>query len=395
MSTSASTLTGRANDPAPLARAHAPGKLILSGEHSVLYGAPALAMAIAQYTEVWFKPLSPGEGLKTAFENLSSGENYPLKLLSQFKSSLDRKFDQFMRGELPVHKILGRPDDLAVYTLASLLQDHADQPSKVNALVNSSAITGLGAVNHLPAPGQLGSKSQLTIGAGMGSSAAVVAATTVLFETLLDRPKTLDERYERVRFCERLKHGRAGPIDAAAVVRGGLIRVGDVGFDVPEIAPDHGLLAGKGWYWILHGRPQSSTGECVSAVRAAHGKDRPLWDSFAAITQALCDALSTGADPDPALRENQRLLEHIGVVPSPTKALTDRVQTLGGAAKICGAGSVQGPFGGAVLVHLDDGDAMTKLMAEYPDLSWSTLRMATEGAATGPMPTSCQEGANP
>jgi len=188
MRTSASTLTST-----PDAIAHAPGKLILSGEHSVLYGAPALAMAIAQYTEVWFQPMSPGEGLKTAFQNLSAGASYPLKMLGNFKSSLDQRFDQFLRGDLEVHKILTRPDDLAVYTLASLLQDAAES--------QDGEITGIGAVGHLPAPGQLGSRSDLSIGAGMGSSAAVVAATTVLFETLLDRPKTLEERYKRVRFA--------------------------------------------------------------------------------------------------------------------------------------------------------------------------------------------------
>ena len=57
-------------------KAYAPGKLILSGEHSVLYGAPAVAMAIARYTEVSFRPQGLGEGLKTAFENLTKSQRY-------------------------------------------------------------------------------------------------------------------------------------------------------------------------------------------------------------------------------------------------------------------------------------------------------------------------------
>lgn len=361
----------------PEAGAHAPGKLILSGEHSVLYGAPALAMAIARYTEVWFTPMSPGEGLKTAFANLSGGAQYPLQFLSHFKSKLDSRFDQFKRGELDVHEILTRPDDLAVYTLASLLQDKPN---------SAPSLPGIGTHNQLPAPGELGSRSQLPIGAGMGSSAAIVAATTVLFETMLNRPKTTQERYERVRFCERLKHGKAGPIDAASVIHGGLVRCSDGLTQAPSIAPDHGLITGTGWYWVLHGRPRCSTGECVSVVRDTFGQDSQIWDSFAACTDTIEQALQHGTDPSAAIRENQRLLERIGVVPTATMDFIKAVEALDGAAKICGAGAVRGDEGGAVLVHLTDPKAMTGLMLKYPDLEWSPLQISLTGAGAGPAP---------
>ncbi len=358
--------------------AHSPGKLILSGEHSVLYGAPALAMAIAQYTEVKFTPLGPGEGLKTAFENLSTGASYPFQLLHKFKESLDERFDQFKRGELAVHEILTRPDDLAVYTLASLLQDSAGS--------TGTAMTGMGAVGHLPHPGRLSSRSDLPIGAGFGSSAAVVAATTVLFESLLGRSKTLEERYERVRFCERLKHGKAGPIDAAAVVHGGLVEVTEAGLRIPQIQYPAELSEGEGWYWVQHGAPESSTGECVSYVRALHGEDTLLWDQFAACTMAMSDALTNGHDPSDAIRENQKLLEHIGVVPAAAQAFVQEVEAIGGAAKICGAGSVKGEGGGAILIRLKDHAAMDALMQSNPGKMWSRLRMANAGAMPGAAP---------
>lgn len=339
----------------------------------MLYGAPALAMAIAEYTEVRFTPQTPGEGIRTAFDTLSSGASYPFKMLSRIKASLDDRFDQFSRGELAVHKILTRPDDLAIYTLAALLQE------------SGGDMAGIGAVKALPYPGQLSSRSDLPIGAGFGSSAAVVAAVTVLFETLLDRPKTLDDRYERVRFCERLKHGKAGPIDAAAVVRGGLVQADEDGLRVPEVALASGLEHGKGWYWVLHGRPESATGDCVAQVRAQHGKDTPLWEAFADCTRAIAAALGDGSDVMPAIRENQSLLQRIGVVPEPTRRFVSDVEAAGGAAKICGAGSVKGDFGGALLVRLD-ADLMERLMDKHPGLTWSRLRMAVQGAAPGPAP---------
>ncbi len=343
----------------------------------MLYGAPALAMAVAHYTEVWFKPVNPSEGLRTVFSGLSSGEMYPLRLLAQFKSSLDRRFDQFLRGEIDVLNIMKQPDDLAVYALATLLQDSPGG--------SGAAIPAIGAVKRSIAPGQLGSRSSLPIGAGLGSSAAIVAATTVLFESILERPKTLEERYERVRFCERLKHGRAGPIDAAAVVRGGLVRAKDGGIEAPDIPDDHGLLEGSGWYWVLHGKPESSTGECVSTVRANHRRDVGLWEDFAACTDAFIAAMETGESGESAIRQNQRLLEHIGVVPEPAQDFVRQVEALGGAAKICGAGSVSGNFAGVLLVHLDDHAAMSSLMAKHSQLSWSKLRMSRTGASIGPV----------
>ncbi|MEM6305878.1 MAG: GHMP kinase [Pseudomonadota bacterium] len=367
----------------PEAGAHAPGKLILSGEHSVIYGAPALAIAIARYTEVWFTPMGLGTGLSTAFANLSSGATYPLQLLSKFKSSLDSRFDQFARGELKVQEVLRQPDDLAVYTLASLLQD---KPA------NRDAIPGFGAMGALPSPGELGSRSDLPVGAGMGSSAAIVAATTVLFEGLLKRPKTEDERLERVRFCERLKHGVAGPIDASAVVRGGLVQVESAqkSANACGLPAGHSLVTGDGWFWVLHGRPVTGTGECVSAVRAAHSKDHALWADFAACTRAIEAALLSRNDPSAALTENQRLLERIGVVPEATQSFVRAVEAAGGAAKICGAGAVRGDKGGTVLVRLESAEAMKALMSDHPGMAWDKLQMSPTGAAAGPAPKPVQ-----
>ncbi|MEO1798651.1 MAG: hypothetical protein AAFR53_16845, partial [Pseudomonadota bacterium] len=92
--------------PSDTRSARAPGKLILSGEHSVVYGAPALAVAVQHYTAVTFTPLHQTGGLFTAFESLSPSAFYPFDALKSFKEGLDRRFDEFMRGDMPVQKIL-------------------------------------------------------------------------------------------------------------------------------------------------------------------------------------------------------------------------------------------------------------------------------------------------
>ncbi|MEM7732872.1 MAG: GHMP kinase [Pseudomonadota bacterium] len=350
--------------------ARAPGKLILSGEHSVVYGCPAVVVAIARYIDVWFTPLHKTNGLQTAFETLAPRSFYPFDVLKSFKDGLDKRFDEFMRGELPVQKILSKPDDLAIYTLTSLLP-------KIPAFGSQDGMP-------LPIPGQLTSRSDMPLGAGMGSSAAVVAATIVLYEHLLGRPQSIEDRFQKVRFCERLQHGKGSAIDASAVVFGGMNRVH--GDDVRQltIAPDHSLARSDGWYWVLHGTPVSKTGECVAKVRAQHGKNASLWDEFATCTTAFEEVIAADSDPGDVIRENQRLLDFIGVTPTPSARLIAAVEESGGAAKISGAGAVAGENGGAILVYQPDHDAMVSLMEKYPDRQWDRLQVAQEGARLTP-----------
>lgn len=386
MNTNATTST-----PKP-ERARAPGKIILSGEHAVVYGAPALAVAIDHYTEVWFTPMHRSDGLLTAFENMSQGQIYPLKMLKGFKKNLDKRFNQFTRGELPVQEILQRPDDLAIYTMASLLHN---LPATAENSVHHLPAPGISATRHLPIPGQLSSRSDLPLGAGMGSSAAIIAATIVLYEQLLNHSQTLDTRYERVRFCERLQHGKGSAIDAAAVVHGGISRIEDDVLSHPDLVKAHPLWSGQGWYWVLHGTPASSTGECVETVRKIHGKDQSLWQDFAACTNALQSALEGNGDPEAALRENHRLLCHIGVVPASAQRFIKAVELAGGVAKTCGAGAVRGDYGGVILVHMSDADAMEALMSHYPEHRWEPLKIAPNGAHLSEKTNGAAHGAAP
>ncbi|MEM1143271.1 MAG: GHMP kinase [Pseudomonadota bacterium] len=371
------------NDSAKKIRdtAVAPGKVILSGEHSVVYGAPAVAVAVDRHTELTFTPMHKTEGVRTAFDNLSHGQFYPLELLKTFKAGLDRRFDQFVRGDLPVQKILQRPDDLAVYTIVFLM--------------HILPLPGVSQTRKLPVPGQLNSRTALPMGAGMGSSAAIIAATLVLYEHMLNMPQTLAERFDRVRFCERLQHGKGSAIDAAAVVYGGVNRVQEDELEHPSLDPMHSLRTGGGWYWVLHGIPTSSTGECVAAVRNNYGEDAQLWQAFEQCTNAFEKSLGLNSDARDIIRENHQLLTRIGIVPAAAQRFIDEIERHGGAAKVSGAGSVRGDNAGIILVHMPDDAAMESLMGKHPDLRWEQLRIASQGAHLRPAPQALPAAATP
>ena len=201
-----------------------------------------------------------------------------------------------------------------------------------------------------------------------------------MYEHLFNHAQSQLERFERVRFCERLQHGKGSAVDAASVVYGGFNRV--EGGDLTRLTLDdgHGLHRGVGWYWVLHGSPESSTGECVAAVRERFGDDQKLWQEFEACSNAMQRALETGCDPIAVIRDNHRLLVKIGVVPSPAQTFVAAVEKAGGAAKISGAGSIKGDNAGIVMVYLPDQDAVASVQAEFPERVWEPLRVAPKGA---------------
>ncbi|MDO4435478.1 MAG: GHMP kinase [Cardiobacteriaceae bacterium] len=331
--------------------AQAPGKIIITGEHAVVYGAPALVCAVPRYTTVSYQP-HPQNHLDTLLTGISRAR-YPLSALKSLKHKLDKRFEAFLRGDLPVQHILHRPDDLLAYTLASLARKVA---------------------NHLPLPysGKLHTQSALPLGAGMGSSAAAIAATLVLTEHLLQSPLSLEERFEHVRFCERLQHGKGSAIDAAAVVFGGLQKLEN------GERQSASFSLNEHWYYWLDGIPQASTGECVAQVRAQFGQDKALWQSFETIINELLQTLTQGNNPQSALRENQKLLQHIGVVPEATAKCIANIEASGGAAKISGAGSVRGNFGGILLIYHENPEALAKLIP--PKALWGKLTPTEYGA---------------
>lgn len=318
--------------------ARAPGKLILTGEHAVVYGTPALALAVAEYTHIRFKPMTESRTLNTLFSGISSGNHYPLHIFDTLRAKLDSRFEQFRAGELPIKHVLEQPDDLLIYTVSTLLKLFP-VPGRPNMK------------SYVPMPGQLSGESALPVGAGMGSSAAAIAATLVLYEHMLEKPLTKPQRYTLINTCERLQHGKSSGIDAATVTHGGFVRYESGRLAHPELTLNHN------WYRIYTGKPSASTGQCVEYVRQHHGNDDALWQAFNDVSVTFIDALSeennvaTDEHILTLMRENHRLLCRIGVVPDTVATLVSAIERAGGAAKVSGAGSVTGECGGMLIAY--------------------------------------------
>ncbi|MBV1787222.1 mevalonate kinase [Marinobacterium sp. D7] len=323
----------------------APGKVILSGEHAVVYGAPALALAVDRHMRVYFEP---DRLPRLSWHAQERTHVLGLDKFAALRRRLDSHFESYLRGELSITQILKKPAELAFY-----------------AVDMARMISGLESIPR----GSVRIDSDIPIGAGMGSSAALIAALLKLFGHIDD----LDQLIKQVHHCERLQHGRGSLIDAATVCSGGLVRLRDGQISRLQLG-ERGL--GNGWYWVFTGTPAASTGACVERVRRGFATSS-IWSEFADLTAEIELALCAGGSVTAQVRENHRLLTRIGVVPAPLLRFAEQVEQQGGAAKVSGAGSVSGDNGGLMLVWLPEGSPGE---LEMPgDWHWGQLKEDPDG----------------
>src|SRR5258707_1274959 len=90
----------------------APGKLILSGEHAVVYGHPALAMAVNRYVTAMATPQTAPH-VSFDLSDLSYQQRFSVTALHSLKDRLKRKYQRFISGDFKIRDVLQKPVELA------------------------------------------------------------------------------------------------------------------------------------------------------------------------------------------------------------------------------------------------------------------------------------------
>lgn len=319
-------------------RAVAPGKLILSGEHAVVYGRPALAMAVNRNAQAFITTEGADETVSFDLPNLQAArESFTLRALRDFHGRVQRNYEEFLAGKLSIRDVLRKPVDLFEYAFVTILDGlHLKMGGGVNVRLNSN----------------------IPIGCGMGSSAATILSVLRGLGHYY-RVEFRPEWYARYSLeVENLQHGQASGLDTYVSMHGGCVRFQNG--EAQELPLPRVPL-----YIVNTGTPQGTTGEAVAAVAKRIGAKNPVWDSFETTANHLQKALERDDLKafQRAMRDNHRLLNEIGVVPGRVADFVGEVEQAGAAAKICGAGAVAGDQAGMVLVA--SRETPTELCAKY------------------------------
>jgi mevalonate kinase len=277
--------------------ASAPAKLILCGEHAVVYGRPAIAVPLPDVrATAEAAPLPAGAGLRFAAPDLGAGWGL---------------------AEQPEHPL----SELAAATLAQL-----DLPAPDLAITLRSAIP---------------------IASGMGSGAAIGTALVRALAAHAGTELPPDAVAALVYGSERRYHGTPSGIDNTVVAHERAVWF--VRGSPPTIAP----LAVGAPLTLLVGDTgvRSATHRPVGAVRAAHAAEparfEALFDAIGALVAQARAALAAGDAPalGRLLDANQALLEQLGVSSPELERLVAASRAAGAlGAKLSGAG-----WGGVML----------------------------------------------
>jgi mevalonate kinase len=277
----------------PAYSASAPGKIILFGEHAVVYGRPAIAVPVLQVAAKVFVTADP--------------------------------------GGIPGSVKIQAPDVGLQTTLADLPADHPLAAAILNA---ASALR----VSHIPAC-NIRITSSIPVAGGLGSGAAVSVAILRAFSASLGHPLS-DELVCNLAYeVEKIHHGTPSGIDNTVItyakpvyfVKGKPIEILRVKRSFTVVIGDTGI--------------QSPTALAVSDVREAWQEARDkyevLFDAAGAIALSARKAIENGSIESlgPLMDDNHDLLQKIGVSSPELTTLVEAARSAGAlGAKLSGGG---------------------------------------------------------
>jgi mevalonate kinase len=304
-----------------------PAKIHMLGEHSVVYGKPALLAAIN----------------KRVFVTIASSKT---RKISGIRGSADR-----------------------VNMLLKILEAEVKKRFKFNKI----------------APYSISIKSEIPVGSGLGSSAALSASLTAAILSFLKIPLDKKIVFEIAYTGEKYFHGNPSGGDLAAVIEGGFLWFRKEFEFLKTFSPlpfkPHKNI--KQFVLINSGIPEESTKEMVEKVAKLKAvfsqKIELLFNSQEALTKRIVIALEKGDESDlvECIKFGERNLEELGVAGKKAQSMIRKIEKLGGAAKINGGGGIK-KGSGMILAYHKNPDVLNKFFL-HSKLENSKITLGEEG----------------
>lgn len=271
-----------------MVKVSAPGKVIISGEHSIVYGQPALLAAID----------------KRCWITVQKSKSGQLKISDRMTNDLR----------------------LARLGVKEACQVLSVDKSQLDIVINN----------------------QVPLASGLGSSAALSVSLTAGIWRFFNPEEKLDKTLiNQIAFrIEKYQHGNPSGGDNAVCTYGGWLTFQKKNenrefksLDLDQSPPEFLL--------VDTGRPVETTGQMVAAVRQKYQisktKYQKIFKKIGQVTEEIikCFKKRKLKEFKSLIIRNQRLLEELGVVGKKAKVIIQLIEIWGGAAKVCGAGGVK------------------------------------------------------
>ncbi len=335
----------------------APGKILISGEYSALFGSPVISLSVCKNIKTSIKFINSKSSIKLnvvilEIPSLSFKKKIPMLNLFQMVREIDIRYNQFKQNQISVHEILPNKLDLVKYILGFYLSKKT---------LNSDVLCII--------------ESDLEMNLGLGSSASIIISLTLALVKLLKLNYSEKEIKNIAHNIENLQHGHSSGVDVLTSLKGGILKIYNT--QVTKLKVEENFFEK---FFIIKLAKKENTSNTVKYVINHFAEEKELWNDFAKISLEIEQNLINHdlAKIIQNIKVNNLLLKKISVVSKKNQEIISQIEYYGGAAKISGAGSLKNKLCG-VIIAISNSEVLKKLAKKY-NFKFESLRISFKGA---------------
>ena len=318
-------------------KASAPAKVILFGEHFVVYGSPAILAAINKRISVDARIIIPNENKIIVRSNIG--------VAGEYNNNNNGKFNALEGG-----------------SKAKALLDPLYGAIRQVLLLRNKKNIGI----------EIGISSSVPAGIGLGSSAASCVATVAAVDSLFEKNPSRQTVCKLAIKSERLIHKRSSGADCYVSTFGGLMQYYGKSKSFKKIETKESLSLVVASTGIKH-----STSELVAGVKRFKDTNRTLFESLSKQASDICLQACTAIESGKydkigeLMNQNQIILQQIGISHHKVHDIIDICRKAGAiGAKMTGAGG-----GGAVIALAASKQESTKIASHIKAAGYQSFEV--------------------